>query len=57
MSLRKCPDCENFHRGRCLVCRPCARQRLIDRVVTEFVSHETVTPTHTERGDHETLSP
>lgn len=28
MTLRLCPDCENFHRGRAMVCRPCARERL-----------------------------
>ncbi len=37
MSLRKCPDCEEFHRGRCLVCRRCARIRL----AKEIVSRET----------------
>lgn len=28
MTLRLCPDCENFHRGRAVVCRPCAQERL-----------------------------
>ena len=46
MSLRNCPDCHEFHRGRAVVCRPCARRRLAThaRQRIRIVSHETFEP-------------
>ena len=37
----RCPDCDQFHRGRCMVCRPCARVRLIRLAHSRSVSRET----------------
>lgn len=30
--LYRCPDCDQNHRGRSFVCRPCARIRMRSRV-------------------------
>lgn len=41
MSLNLCPDCKQYHRGRCLVCRPCARDRLNQKIERQFMPRET----------------
>lgn len=57
MSLRFCPDCEEFHRGRAVVCRPCARRRLELHVRKRmnFVSCETFEPSPV--SDHRVPNP